>query len=52
MRGDRERERPERKWRRGRRENGKRGHGGGDGFRRRVWRDESERGTRVKIWRQ
>ncbi|GMN61072.1 hypothetical protein TIFTF001_030161 [Ficus carica] len=32
MRGDRERERPEREWRLGRRENGRRGHGGGDGF--------------------
>ncbi|GMN44832.1 hypothetical protein TIFTF001_014029 [Ficus carica] len=42
MRGDRERERPEREWRRGRRENGRRGHGRGDGFRKRVWRDKSE----------
>ncbi|GMN60676.1 hypothetical protein TIFTF001_029773 [Ficus carica] len=32
MRGDRERERPVREWRRGRRENGRRGHSGGDGF--------------------
>ncbi|GMN58404.1 hypothetical protein TIFTF001_027502 [Ficus carica] len=32
MRGDRERERPKREWRQGRRENGRRGHGGGDGF--------------------
>ncbi|GMN27217.1 hypothetical protein TIFTF001_001560 [Ficus carica] len=52
MRGDRERERPEREWRQGRRENGMRGHGGRDGFRRRVWRDESERGTRMKMWRE
>ncbi|GMN45631.1 hypothetical protein TIFTF001_014819 [Ficus carica] len=52
MKGDREREKPEREWRRGRRENGRRGHGGGDGFRRRVWRDESERGAIVKMWRE
>ncbi|GMN46261.1 hypothetical protein TIFTF001_015448 [Ficus carica] len=52
MRGNRERERPEREWRRGRRENGRKGHGRGDGFRRRVWRDESERGARVKMWRE
>ncbi|GMN63053.1 hypothetical protein TIFTF001_032134 [Ficus carica] len=49
MRDDREWERPEREWRRGRRENGMRGHGGGDGFRRRVWIDESERGARVTM---
>ncbi|GMN62182.1 hypothetical protein TIFTF001_031267 [Ficus carica] len=52
MRGDRKRERPEREWRRGRRENGRRGHDGGDGFRRRVWRDKSERGARVKMWKE
>ncbi|GMN45003.1 hypothetical protein TIFTF001_014187 [Ficus carica] len=52
MRGDRERERPKREWRRGRRENGRRGHSGGDGFQMRVWRDESERGARVKMYRQ
>ncbi|GMN47697.1 hypothetical protein TIFTF001_016870 [Ficus carica] len=52
MRGDREKERPEREWRRGRRENGRRGHGRGDGFRSRVWRDESERGAIVKMWRK
>ena len=52
MRGDRERERHEREWRRGRRENGRKGHARGDGFRRRVWRDDSERGARVKMWRE
>ncbi|GMN50939.1 hypothetical protein TIFTF001_020091 [Ficus carica] len=52
MRGDRERERPEREWRRGRRENGMRGHDGGDEFRMRVWRDESERGAKVKMLRE
>ncbi|GMN49625.1 hypothetical protein TIFTF001_018789 [Ficus carica] len=34
MRGDREREMPEKEWRRGRRENGRRGHGGEMGFER------------------
>ena len=50
MRGDRERERPEKEWRRGRRENGRRGHGGGDGFRRRVWRDESENVEGMRVF--
>ncbi|GMN34935.1 hypothetical protein TIFTF001_042139 [Ficus carica] len=52
MRSDREREMPEREWRRGRRENGRRGHSGRDGFRRRVWRDKNEIGARVNMWRE
>ena len=46
---DGERDRPEREWRRGRRENGRRGHGGRDGFQRRVWKGKSEGGVRVNV---